>query len=281
MAVYPGCTLVARCTRPRTAIGLHARGSPASPGSGPWTGLGWAVFRHILVAIVLALAVPQLSAAETLRVLFVGNSLTYYNDLPFMVAALSQAGEVQIKAGMVAIPNAALEDHWADGGARAEIASGRWDVVVMQQGPSSLASSRANLVEWAGKFAAEARSANLRPALLTVWPPDSRRGYFDEVIESYQVAARECGCELLPAGPAWREAWKRSRGLSLYGPDGFHPSTEGSYLVALVVWGGLTGADVSAAPARLQIAGGKTVEISEKRANIYRGAAAAALALSD
>jgi hypothetical protein len=228
-----------------------------------------------MVAILLFSA--SVSHAETLRVLFIGNSLTYTNDLPWIVAALSRGGEVEIEAGMIAHPNAALEDHWDDVNVRREIATKRWNVVVMQQGPSSLASSRANLVEWAVKLADEIRASGARPALLTVWPDVSRRAYLDDVIESYEMAAKACGCELLPAGRAWKEAWARSRWLSLYGADGFHPGPEGSYLAALVIWGGLTGADVGTAPAMLELGEGKVVRVRESRVTVYRDAAAAAL----
>jgi hypothetical protein len=233
------------------------------------------VLRAFIVVLVLA-ALP--ARADTLRVLFVGNSLTYSNDLPWIVEALSHEGDTRIEAGMIAFPNAALEDHWNDGRARAEIASGRWDVVVMQQGPSSLTSSRVNLVEWAKKLADAARAAGARPALMTVWPDTSRRAYLDDVIESYEVAARACQCELLPAGRAWKEAWQRRGSLSLYGADGFHPSRDGSYLAALVVWSGLTGADLASAPTRVELQDGSRVKVRESRVGIYRAAAAAALA---
>ena len=105
--------------------------------------------RRAFFILIVGMIAGPLGAAETLRVLFVGNSLTYANDLPLMVAALSRGGEVEVEAGMIAAPNAALEDHWNDGRLRGEIATKRWDVVVMQQGPSSLASSRKNLVEFA------------------------------------------------------------------------------------------------------------------------------------
>lgn len=230
-----------------------------------------------LVTLVLALQAWRVEAVETLRVLFIGNSLTIYNDLPWIVAALSESHGLRIVAGMVAFPGVALEDHWTEGGARREIASGAWDVVIMQQGPSALPASRGNLIQWATRFADEIRASGARPALWTVWPPGSRRADFADVIRSYRDAAEACRCELLPAGEAWHEARQASRGVMLYGPDGFHPSEEGSYLAALVIWAGLTGGDVATAPARLELAGGRRLEIPARRADVYRRAAASAL----
>ena len=79
------------------------------------------------------------------RVLFIGNSLTYTNDLPAMVRVMGESAGTPLVTGMVAEPGMSLEDHWSRGGARAAVASGRWDVVVLQQGPSALPSSRENL----------------------------------------------------------------------------------------------------------------------------------------
>ena len=60
------------------------------------------------------------------------------------------------------------------------------------------------------------------------------------MIASYRNAAAASGAVLLPAGQAWRAAWRRNPKLKLYGPDGFHPSATGTYLAALTVFAGLT-----------------------------------------
>lgn len=232
----------------------------------------------ILILALVGVASPP-SAAETLRVLFVGNSLTYVNDVPAMVAALARERAIRIEVGTVAAPNASLEDHWndGDGGASHEIAAGRWDVVVLQQGPSSRPSSRDHLIEFANRFAAEIRAAGARPALYGVWIGRSRIAALDDAIDSYALAAEACDCRLLPVGLAWKEAWAHGRRAALYGPDGFHPSGDGSYLAALVIWAGLTGSDPRSAPSSLDLGDRRIVSIGRKRAAVYREAAATAL----
>lgn len=201
----------------------------------------------IAAALLLGLAVACDGAqAAPVHVLFVGNSLTAANDLPGTVAALAGG---RIATGSIAPGGFALEDHWAAGTARSVMASGDWDVVVMQQGPSSLPDSRANLVEWARRWADEARAHGVRPAVLTVWPEAYRASYaFGLVIGSYRAAAAASRSLLLPAGVAWRLALRRSPKLPLYGPDGFHPSPLGTYLTALVVCRGLLGRVPAAVP---------------------------------
>jgi hypothetical protein len=176
-----------------------------------------------------------------ISILFIGNSLTATNELPRMVEALGKAAGVEVRCAGVARPNFSLEDHWNDGEARRAIARGGWSFVVLQQGPSALPESRVLLDEYARRFDGEIRRAKARPALLMVWPSHARRGDFDGVSRSYAGAAALIGGELLPAGDAWRAAWRRDPSLALYGPDGFHPSRLGSSLAALVILNRLTG----------------------------------------
>src|SRR3954465_2411414 len=166
------------------------------------------LLRSVVVSAVAVCVFAGTASAAPLRVLFVGNSLTAANGLPAMVTALARASAgPEIEAGAIAPGGYALEDHWAAGDAREALDSGRWDFVVMQQGPSSLPDIRANLVEWSMRWAGEARAHDVRPALLTVWPEQYRASYaFAAVVGSYRAAALASGSLLLPGGAAWRLA---------------------------------------------------------------------------
>lgn len=208
-----------------------------------------------ILAALLALATSARGGANRqLRVLFVGNSLTATNDLPGTVAAFARAvGGPTIDVGSYTPGGYALEDHWADGVARGMLANGGWDVVVLQQGPSSLPASRANLIEWTKRWAVEARAHGARPALLTVWPERARLGVFPNVIANHQAAATAAGAAGFPAGAAWWDVLRRRPATPLYGPDAFHPSRLGTFLTAAVVYTGLTGR----LPARLPLRVGR------------------------
>lgn len=174
-------------------------------------------------------------------VLFIGNSLTASNDLAATLASMGRAAGITIQCTVVAKPNFSLEDHWTDDEARTKLARGGWSHVVLQQGPSALPESRLLLHEYARRFDGQIRAVKARTAIFMVWPSTARRGDFDGVRASYAGAATLTGGILLPAGDAWRAAWRREPGLALYGPDGFHPSSLGSYLAALTIFHGLTG----------------------------------------
>ena len=103
-------------------------------------------FRLLLLSIATALTLAcnkdpvgveddRLPAAD-MRVLFIGNSLTYTNNLPSMVQTIAEATGYTMVFGIAAAPNVSLEDHWRNG-VEGTIRTVEADVVVMQQGPSS------------------------------------------------------------------------------------------------------------------------------------------------
>jgi hypothetical protein len=182
-------------------------------------------------------------------VLFIGNSLTDVNNVPAQVLAMATAEGLNWEVEAELQGGASLEDHWQRGAAQAQIRSGHWDAVVLQQGPSSLAESRVNLRQWTATFDELVRAAGGRSALYMVWPERSRSDWFDRVRDSYALAARDVSGWFLPAGESWRAAWRHNASLGLYGGDGFHPSAAGSYAAALTIYAGLSGRSPLGLPA--------------------------------
>ena len=175
---------------------------------------------------------------EPFRVLFIGNSLTAANDLPGLVVALSRAAgdDPPLEASSVAYGGFALEDHLAQGDAPRAIAQGGWDVVILQQGPSTLPESRVNLIQYTRQFDPLIRAVGARTALYGVWTDATRMFAFDDGIESYRQAAEAVDGMLFPAALSWKRAWARDPALPLYSGDQFHPSPLGTYLAALVIY---------------------------------------------
>ncbi|MGH7553102.1 MAG: hypothetical protein ACREMQ_08765 [Longimicrobiales bacterium] len=237
-----------------------------------------------LITAVALTAAPQCAGSpsspescEGHHVLLVGNSLTYGNSLPAIVEALADSAGVETLCwGAVAFPDYALEDHWATGEARREIGRGIWEVVVLQQGPSSLPENRALLIEYTRRFSEEIRAAGGRPALYMVWPSVSRASDFDAVSASYAAAAQAVDGMLFPVGEAWRAAWRLDADIELYAGDGFHPNVTGSYLAALVMLQQLYDVPPTGLPAELSLRGGATLRIPVNTAARLQAAAAEA-----
>jgi hypothetical protein len=218
---------------------------------------------------------PDPPSGPGLHVLFVGNSLTYVNDLPGILEALADAGgHPRLETRTVAFPDHSLEDHWGNGQAVRQIEAGGWHFVVLQQGPSSVEANRQNLIEYAQRFAGKIRQAGGRPALYMVWPSAGRRGDFERASESYRLAAEATDGLLFAVGDAWRAAWNRDPQLALYAPDGLHPSVAGSYLAALVMYAVLYEATPVGLPAQLTLRDGTALGVPQQVADLLQAAAA-------
>jgi hypothetical protein len=202
----------------------------------------------LLLALAVVGATPR-AAAVPLRVLFIGNSLTAWNDLPAMFAALAAGGgHERPVTRTIAVGGFSLEDHWNQGNARTAIAEGTWDFVVLQQGPSALPESRRLLVDYTRRFGEIIRKAGGTPALYAVWPSRSRQSDFASVGTSYGAAARAVNGKLLAAGTVWQTVLRDHRDIALYSEDGLHPTRAGTYLAALVIYRGLYDAPLDNLP---------------------------------
>jgi len=197
--------------------------------------------RLLLLFLFLNLfSIVNYAQRKEIRVLFVGNSLTYTNDLPSLVAELAALDSVKLIHKSFTFPDYSLEDHWNEGRVEDEIEKGNYDYVVLQQGPSALDESRVLLIEYVKKLADVCKKANAQPVLFMVWPSKTRLFDLDRVIKNYSDAAKQTASILCAAGLAWKYAWKEDPGLELYSFDGFHPSLAGSLLSALTIYAGLS-----------------------------------------
>jgi len=233
--------------------------------------------RSLTLAAIATVAVPGV-AHETPaeRLLFIGNSLTYTNNLPRIVEAVFAGAGAKASTDMVAMPGISLFDHWYSPRREAEkaIARGGWTAVVMQQGPSAQPESRRDLRISVKRFAKFIADAGARPALYCVWPQQSRPEDFDSVIESYRLAADDIGALFFPVGAAWRATPAE---IPLYSPDGLHPNAYGSYLAAVVMFGVLSGKSPEGLPGTLTFSDGTRARVPDSIAAALQGAAASVL----
>jgi len=171
-----------------------------------------------------------------LKILFVGNSLTYYNDLPSLVSEIAKEDGVTVSYKTIAFPDFSIDDHLAGNSISNVFKKERFDLLIAQQGPSALPESREILEASAIKLSKMCAPYKTDLALYMVWPELSRKYAYDDVIASYSNAAEKSNALLCPAGLAWKIALEKDQTLPLYGPDQFHPSIHGSVLAAMVIY---------------------------------------------
>lgn len=195
----------------------------------------------LLVSIVFVIL--NTSYRETTQrqvsILFVGNSLTYTNNLPELVASLARNHNIKTKTEMLAFPNYGLIDHWNEGKLQKLLTTKHYDYVVVQQGPSSQAEGRAMLLEYDKKIKQLCDKNGSKLAFYMVWPSKAYYHTFDGVIRNHKDAAQATNALLCPVGEVWKAYFDTTQDFSYYGPDQFHPSLVGSQVAAQVIFNSL------------------------------------------
>lgn len=205
--------------------------------------------RILTVLLVLGLVlgacslVPPPPPRVPPKVLFIGNSLTYWNegvDQHLRGLAASASPPVNIETASVAVPNAKLKQHWDQDVALEEIRTGKWDIVVLQEG----ATDDATFSEYARRFDEEIRQAGARTVLFMPWGrQDSPQLYvaIEDIAQAHATVAAELGVTVAPVGLAWQRANGERPDLNLYDVDKDHPSFSGTYLAVCVIYATILG----------------------------------------
>jgi hypothetical protein len=216
----------------------------------------WRRIAPQLALIVLLIATASCTQARPAparqRILFIGNSYTYVNDLPAVLQQLANASAPgSLEARMVVEGGATLQQHWEKGDALKAIREGGWTWVVLQEqstlGPSPIVdgviqvNDPENFTAYARRFDAEIRKAGAKTVLFLTWARRDAPANQAKLTEAYSRAAQEVGAMLAPVGPAWQNALHDSRLPLLHQPDGSHPTAAGTYLAACVVYATLFG----------------------------------------
>lgn len=176
---------------------------------------------------------------ESVRMLFVGNSLIYVGNLPAVVDALAGANGRFVKSEMIASGGATLDQHLHEGAAHRAIETSSFDYVVLQErggdilcafGPQSCIDATASLAE----FSRISQTAGARPIYLGTYQamPAGSIG-----IEREEAAAAE---RLPIAHVAVSEHIRNGVGAlpqaAWFADDGMHPGADLTLLKAVLVY---------------------------------------------
>lgn len=188
------------------------------------------------------------------RVLFVGNSYTYVNDLPAMIASMARGSASDaLSTDAVVVGGATLQMHWQSTGGRERLQAGASEVVLQGQSVEPLYQP-AVFAQYADEFGALARAVSARPVWFATW---ARRADSDVYAEpfsggtpaamtaalerEYAAAATRNGGALARVGEAWRRSLASRPALALHSDDGSHPTVAGTYLAACVMYAAIFG----------------------------------------
>lgn len=182
------------------------------------------------------------------RVLLVGNSLTYTNNLPALLRAVGASQGTPIATETYAAPGGSLAERWHDGHVAEALRNRKFDAVVLQEmggQVACLASASqqrkapcAASVQAHAGFATLATAAGARTLLLTTWARDDRGQA--RIDRGMRQLAKDTGATIFDAAGAVESLRKAHPDARPY-PDGTHPSTMASLMMAVALYRQVTG----------------------------------------
>ena len=161
-----------------------------------------------------------------MRILILGNSLTFANDLPGMLAKLTGAQVVHHTRGGARLSEQLNPKTRLGAQTQAALSREHWDYVVLQEMSHGPFSSPDRFFASVEQLCAQIRAAGAVPVLYATW---AYRKDCPKLAETCRTAARKNNALLADVGQRF---YQLADTLNLYAADGVHPSEAGSRLAA-------------------------------------------------
>lgn len=186
---------------------------------------------------------PTSPDARKLKILFIGNSMTFFWATPESVQAMLEIGtcDLRIEPHRSVHGGKNLEFHYNQTDALDRIKSGGFDFVVLQEYDKQL-DAAAQFVEYAEKFDIAIKAGGAKP-LLYAQPghrsaTDTERRTF---MKQCTGVGRAIGAPIVPVCETLRRCYEKRPDLTWHNADTVHMGMYGGYAVACTFYAALTG----------------------------------------
>ncbi|MFC1499554.1 DUF4886 domain-containing protein [Candidatus Zixiibacteriota bacterium] len=213
----------------------------------------------VLIGLLLFSAGPLASCSRAptgpgendIKVLFIGNSLTYYNDMPGMFRTLAQIAGKEVYVRESTVANSTIDFHATSSHTLNRIKLYDWDYVVLQGASFRIAfpSTVSELMPYYTllKDYIWRYCPNARVVMFMDWAPregiDLLSGEHLSYTEFQQMlhdgtryVAEALGFMIAPVGWGWKHVYENSTTISMIGTDQTHPTRSGSFLQACIYY---------------------------------------------
>ena len=180
-----------------------------------------------------------------MKVLFIGNSHTFYNDMPQIFKNICDEKGKDVQVQMQAFGGKTYGWHYGQlTELRFALLHGGFDYIVMQQAAHSPCPSKEETLEDAGKIIELARKCGVTPIQTMPWAekrdPDHQKGMYD----IYHTLSEKYDVKLAFAGNVFEDVFYNHPEIDMYWKDGEHASPYGSYTIAMAVFSAIFGESV-------------------------------------
>ncbi len=191
-------------------------------------------------------------AGDTLRVLFIGNSYTYVNDLPQTIKNLANSNGDQLIFNSSAPGGYTFQQHTTNATTLSLIAQGNWDYVVLQEQSQLPSFPDAQVTMQCYPYArkldslVKAQNSCAKTVFYMTWgrkngdadncgffPPVCTYMGMDSLLQlRYTNMANMNHGVISPVAKVWRSLRASNPAIELYDADMSHPSPKGTYAAA-------------------------------------------------
>lgn len=190
----------------------------------------------VLLFLFVALSTVKGQTKDTVKVLFVGNSYVYYNNLAQMIGLITDSMDTKIICKKSTIGGATLEQHWnGSRGLRSKqiIATNKFNIVVIQDNSMWPLEHKDSLLFFGHLFCDYIKANGAKPYLYNTWAREKTPETQVAINEAYKELGSLEGAIVVPVGDSWALARQTMPNMNLFQPDGSHPSAVGTFLIAL------------------------------------------------
>ena len=185
---------------------------------------------------------------KPVRILFIGNSYSFFNDLPNMLMEVAKTKDIRLDVATAAYGGWTLQQHAHSKQTLNILNKMKWDYVVLQEQsviPSIRGTREKKMYPAARKLVQIIRRNGAKPVFFMTWGRrhglreqgfDSYSAMQRQITQGYETIARELKVRIAPVGIAWKKARMDAPLLDFWIEDGSHPNKEGSYLAACVFY---------------------------------------------
>ena len=177
---------------------------------------------------------------KKIKILFIGNSHTYYHYLPACVASLAREAGFECDVVMIAHGGWYLSQHVKEQDVRFNIKYGHYDYVVLQE-HSHPFDDIPGYIEAAETLAGWIRDAGSRPVIYGTWAMKDDEPAQETMNSVNRKLAEDLGAVYAPVGEAWWSEVRRCPETDLYDEDGKHASEHGIKFAAKIIWTAIEG----------------------------------------
>ncbi len=186
-----------------------------------------------------------------MKVLWIGNSHTFFHDMPQLTAMLYEAAEGEsLEVTMLAQPAKDwawhMEQYFE---VRFNLKYGAYDYCFLQQLAHPFPDEEQTRM-LGTQLADMCQSVGTKPVITTTWAKKAEPYNQQIMIDFYDKLAKDCDAIVSPVGKVWHMVRTQYPDIELYHKDGAHASVYGAYLNACCHYKVLTGKSCVGLPAK-------------------------------